>query len=154
CLKPRGDDVGFYRRLYRAYYKEFFPDGNGNGNGGDEPPPRRALPAPFGPPFPTTEWQGFPLIGVPPNTSVYPLMEAVYGGPWGDRIRDSRVRAYGWITGSGNWSTSRQSNTVSSYWVKPNSVALDQAVLRFERETDSVQTDHVDWGFRVTGDYG
>lgn len=61
CLKPKSDEGGkFHQRLYRAYYKEFFPSGNGNGE--EEPPPaRRALPAPFAAPFPTSEWQGFPL---------------------------------------------------------------------------------------------
>src|SRR5262245_22730436 len=76
CLKPRSDEGGcFYHRLYRAYYKQCFPDPNGNGTPSEEPPPpRRALPAPFGSPFPSREWQGFPLIGVPPSTNVYPLM--------------------------------------------------------------------------------
>jgi hypothetical protein len=154
CLKPHSDaGGGFYHRLYRAYYKEFFPD-NGT-NGGDEPTPlRRALPPPFPSPFPNPEWQGFPLIGVPRNTTSYPLMEAIYGGPYGNAIKDSGVKVYGWVTASGNYSTSKASNTPSSYWVVPNRLVLDQAVLRFERETDSVQTDHVDWGFRITGDYG
>ena len=31
---------------------------------------------------------------------------------------------------------------------------MDQAVLRFERVPDSVQTDHIDWGFRLTTLYG
>jgi hypothetical protein len=146
---------GFAHRLIRAYCDEFKPQPNGDGNGNDEQePPRRALPAPFASPFPSSEWQGFPLIGVPPSTTVYPLMKAIYGGPFGDAIKDSRIKAYGWVNASGNWSTAKDSNTPTSYWVKPNSMVLDQAVLRFERETDSVQTDHWDWGFRITGDYG
>src|SRR5262249_22471768 len=64
---------------------------------------RRALPAPFNsPPFPTAEYQGFPLIGVPPSDSVYPLMGAIYGGPCGDAIKQSRVKLYGWLNASGN----------------------------------------------------
>jgi hypothetical protein len=136
-----------------------------NGNGGDKqngnndeeqkPEYRRALPAPFNsPPFPTGEYQGFPLIGVPPSDTVYPLMGAIYGGPWGEEIKESRVKLYGWANASGNWSTAKQSNTPDSYWVKPNAFALDQAVLRLEREVDTVQTDHMDFGFRITGDYG
>jgi hypothetical protein len=31
---------------------------------------------------------------------------------------------------------------------------LDQAILRFERQPDTVQTDHLDWGFRSTFLYG
>lgn len=156
----------FFRRLAKAYCDEFKPkkdngdskdetcNGNGNGNG-DAEPPRRAMPAPFdSPPFPSAEYQGFPLVGVPVSSSVYPLMKAIYDGPCGDAIKDSRVKLYGWINASGNWSTCDNSNTILSYWVKPNSVVLDQAVLRLERETDSVQTDHIDVGFRVTGDFG
>ena len=30
----------------------------------------------------------------------------------------------------------------------PNTFQLDQAVIKFEREIDWVQTDHIDWGFR------
>ena len=39
-------------------------------------PARRALPAPFpAPPFPSAEYQGYPLIGVPPDTTEWPLMK-------------------------------------------------------------------------------
>jgi hypothetical protein len=41
-----------------------------------------------------------------------------------------------------------------AYWVAPNSIQLDQTMLRFEREEDTVQTDHWDWGFRSTHIYG
>jgi hypothetical protein len=132
--------------------------GNGGGNGdnsGQPEKPRRALPAPFAsPPFPTGEWQGFPLIGVPPSDTVYPVMKAIYGGPLGDEIKDSRIKFYGWLNSSGTWSTSRNSNTPASYWIVPNRLVLDQALLRLEREADTVQTDHLDWGFRSTGFYG
>jgi hypothetical protein len=126
-------------------------------NGGAEEPekPRRALPSPWqSPPFPNNEYQGFPLIGVPPSDAVYPLMKAIYGGPCGDEIKESRIKAYGWFNASGNYSTAKASNTPDSYWVAPNRFVLDQAVLRLEREPDTVQTDHLDWGFRFTGDYG
>jgi hypothetical protein len=118
-------------------------------------PSRRALPAPFpSPPFPSSEYQGFPLIGVPVDATRYPLMKALQGTWPGDLLDSNRIRVYGWLNASGNISTCRQSNTPDSYWVVPNSFQLDQAVLRFERQPDTVQTDHIDWGFRVTGDYG
>src|SRR5262245_33165600 len=64
---------GFTGRFLKAYVDEFRPKPD---NGDDtKPPARRALPAPLNsPPFPMTEWQGFPLIGVPKSNSVYPLM--------------------------------------------------------------------------------
>ena len=113
------------------------------------------MPEPWSsPPFPGHEYQGYPLIGVPPETSVYPLMEAVYGGPCGDEIKDSRIKLYGWVTASGNWSTAKQSNAPTSYWIDPNAFVLDQFVVRLEREADTVQTDHIDWGFRSTLMFG
>jgi hypothetical protein len=139
---------GFLRRLYSAYFGPEDPPSN------EPEPARRALPAPFAAPFPATEWQGFPLIGVPMDSTDYPLMKAIYGGPCGDAIKDTRIKAYGWINSSANFSNSKNSNTVSSYWIVPNRLELDQAVIRLERQVDSVQQDHWDWGFRVTTDYG
>ena len=81
-------------------------------------------------------------------------MKAIYGGPCGDEIKDSRIKAYGWVNASGNWSTAKNSNTPDSYWIVPNRMELDQFVFRLEREPDTVQTDHIDWGFRSTVLYG
>ena len=116
---------------------------------------RRALPAPFpSPPFPSGEYQGYPLIGVPPSDAVYPLMEYLYRLPSGDIIKESRIKAYGWVNGSVNASNCKNSNSPESYWIVPNRPELDQFVFRVEREVDSAQTDHIDWGFRSTFLYG
>lgn len=118
-------------------------------------PERRALPAPFtSPPFPSAEYQGSPLVGVPPSDTVYPLMKAIYNTPCGEAIKKSRLKAYGWINGSGNLSSCKNSNTPDSYWIVPNRFELDQFVFRVEREVDSVQTDHIDAGFRSTFLFG
>jgi hypothetical protein len=118
-------------------------------------PVRRALPPPLAsPPFPTGEWQGFPLIGVLPDTTRYPLMKALQGTWYGDVLDSNRIRAYGWLNGSANVSTSRDSNTVDSYWVLPNNVMADQILFRVERQLDTSQIDHLDWGFRSTHLYG
>ncbi len=118
-------------------------------------PDRRALPSPFdSPPFPGSEYQGYPLIGVPADNTIWPLMQAIQGTWYSDALNASRVRVYGWVTAEGNLSTSKNSNTPDSYWIRPNKFDMDQALLRIERNLDSVQTDHIDWGFRITGDYG
>jgi len=137
----------FFGRLFKAYVDEFkdLPS--------NEPePPRRALPAPLdSPPFPSSEWQGFPLVGVPYSTKEYPLTKALYGTPGiGDFLREQRIKIYGWINASVNLSTSDDSNMPTSYWIFPNEAVLNQAIVRFEREVDSVQQNHVDWGFRST----
>src|SRR5208337_2503142 len=61
----------------------------------DEPEPaRRAPPSPWdAPPFPMSEYQGYPLIGVPPGSIVDPLMKAINSGPWGEAVKNSRVEA-------------------------------------------------------------
>lgn len=122
----------------------------------DKEPERRALPAPFkSPPFPSGEYQGYPLIGVPPSdTSGYPLMKLIYKTCYGDEIKESKVTAYGWVNGSGNWSNCKHSNSPFSYWLVPNRIELDQFVFRLERQVDSVQTDHPDIGFRSSFLYG
>jgi hypothetical protein len=81
-------------------------------------------------------------------------MRALQGTWYGDALNSEKIRAYGWITAEANWSTNKNSNIPTSYWIRPNTGDLDQAVFRFERQLDSVQTDHVDWGFRATLDYG
>jgi hypothetical protein len=122
----------------------------------DEPdPPRRAPPSPWdSPPFPMSEYQGYPLIGVPPGTIVDPFMNAIYRGPWGEQVKNSRVELHGWITTAGVWGNAKHSNTPTAYWIVPNSYQLDQLIAKLEREVDSVQTDHVDWGFRSVSLYG
>ena len=52
---------GFFWRLWRAYIDEFNPPPSTN----EPEPPRRAMPSPWdSPPFPGSEYQGYPLIGV------------------------------------------------------------------------------------------
>jgi len=140
--------------------KEDEDNHNGKDSCGDKDsekkePPRRALPAPFpSPPFPSAEFQGYPLIGVPPDDTVYPLMQSFYDTPCGEQIKKTGIRAYGWFNVSGNLSTCRNSNTPDSYWIVPNRIELDQFVFRLERQVDSVQTNHIDVGFRSTFLYG
>jgi hypothetical protein len=122
---------------------------------GGKLPKRRALPSPWqSPPFPGSEYQGYPLIGVPVDTTRYPLMQFLQGTCSGDLLDSQRIRVYGWVTAEGNVSTSHNSNTPDSYWIRPNNFDMDQIVLRFERQADTVQTDHVDWGFRFSSLYG
>ncbi len=121
----------------------------------EQGPKRRALPPAFdSPPLPGSEYQGYPLIGVPSDTTRWPLMRELQGTPAMDLLDTAGIRVYGWLTAEGNWSNCKNSNTPDSYWIRPNTMDVDQALLRFERNLDSVQTDHIDWGFRLTQDYG
>jgi hypothetical protein len=155
CIKPKKATGCFPYRLYKAYYDEFFPPPDQP----EEPEkPRRAFPSPWdAPPFPGSEYQGYPLLGVPaPDPGQYPVMKAIYGANtgWSDWIKDSKISFSGWVTSAGNWSTAKQNNSPAAYWIVPNRYELDQLVFKLERYPDTVQTDHMDWGFRALVLYG
>jgi Putative beta-barrel porin-2, OmpL-like. bbp2 len=115
---------------------------------------RQNLPAPFAPspPFPFAEHMG-PNIGVN-DTSVSPLMEAIYNGPNGDAWKKSRFKIYGWVDPSYNASTSKFSNVPLSYDIVPNAIELSQAILIFERTIDTVQQEDFQIGGKFTNLYG
>jgi hypothetical protein len=146
---------GFFRTLCKAYKSEFFPDPSAPPAPEEPEAPRRAPPSPWdSPPFPVNEYQGYPLVGVPPTSHDYPLMKAINATRAGDFFKDHKIEVYGWVTASGNWSTAKNSNSPASYWLVPNRYELDQAIVRVERQLDSVQKDHIDWGFRSSFLYG
>jgi hypothetical protein len=130
------------------------------------PVTRRGNAAPFdSPPYPNGEWQigGTETIGDKNETPDYPFMQALYDGPHGQFFRDSKIKFYGWEDFSGNVSTSHQpgtswtgnaANFPEVYDQTPNSMSQNQFVLYLERTPDEFQTDHPDWGFRMSWVYG
>src|SRR5579872_3752188 len=113
------------------------------------PPPRRGLPSPLdSPPFPNSDWSygGSPVIGEA-DTNSYPLMTAI------NRAR-SRAKLYGWIDPTLNFSTSADRNAPEANDVYSNRFEMNQLVLYAERLPDSVQRDHIDWGYHLTTLYG
>ena len=75
-------------------------------------------------------------------------------GKW---LQNKHIQIYGWVNAGGNLSTNSVKpggNAPMAYMYTPNKVQLDQIVLYIERVPDTVQTDHVDWGFRLSGLYG
>src|SRR5215471_15367366 len=157
--KRIGDD--FWTRLINYYALEWGHDG---------PPPdptapagRRAgwPPAPQStPPYPFTEWPygGSTSIGVTrPNSVDSPLMVALGNTQLGKAMNDAHVQVYGWINGGFNISSNDVKpggNWPAAYMFTPNTIQLDQAVLYIERLPDTVQKDHIDWGFRISALYG
>jgi hypothetical protein len=147
--------VGFMRRFIRAYKDDWKPSSGSSG-----PAPKfRGFPAPVtNPPFPFTVWPygGSVTIGQP-WTQAGPLMTAIWGGSNGDWWKKTGIQIYGWLNAGANVSTSKESgysNFPEAYAVRGNSIELDQEVLYIERQPDTVQTDHIDWGFRISGLYG
>ena len=111
---------------------------------------RAMPPALQSPPFPSGDYTGSPIIGEPDGTPDYPLQKLLFG----NRLDKSHLKLYGWINPSINYSTTKLSNVPISYNIIPNRPVLDQLVLRFERPLNTAQTDHFDFGFRITGLYG
>lgn len=146
--------MGFLSRFLDAYI-----EGHGQPDPNAPPPFRRSLAdALDSPPFPDPTWSlnGTPRIGEP-DVTVYPFMSAVNGsGDVGKAIEGSRVKFLGWIDTTWNISTSTayRGNFPAAYQINPDTVTLQQAVFRLGREPDTVQTDHVDWGFDVDALYG
>jgi hypothetical protein len=111
--------------------------------------PRRGLASPLdSPPFPSADWSygGSPTLGES-DGNVYPLQTAINGAT-------GRTKLYGWVSPSGNLSTSRNRNLPETNDIFSNRVELQQFVVYVERLPDSVQRDHVDWGFHLTSFFG
>jgi hypothetical protein len=111
------------------------------------------------PPMPFTDWPygGTTALGDNRTASVdSPLMVALANTDLGKLMKDAGIQAYGWVDYGGNISTStkKYGNAPAAYDYNPNNIQLDQAVLYVERTPDTVQTDHIDWGFRVSAIYG
>ena len=139
---------GFWGRL-AEFYREDWDGEAAKAAAGAAPAARRGVASPLdSPPFPSADWSygGAPTIGEA-DGNVYPLMTAIDGAK-------GRTKVYGWVSPSGNVSTSRDRNAPETNDIYSNRVELDQAVVYVERLPDSVQRDHVDWGFHLTAFYG
>ena len=151
---PVAPQRGFIRRFLRAYTDDW----RGTSFGGPEPE-YRGYPAPeSNPPYPFSTWPmgGTPAIGYPGATA-YPLTNALQTGRHGDWWKKANIQIYGWLDVGANLSTSHDgpyANAPAAYAQVANRVTLDQATLYIERVPDTVQKDHIDWGFRLTNLYG
>jgi hypothetical protein len=112
------------------------------------------------PPMPFTEWPygGTQNLGTTRPASIdSPLMVAFANTWFGHFMAWGNMQLYGWIDPGGNLSTStvaQGGNAPAAYDYRPNALNFDQAVLYFERVPDTVQNDHIDWGFRLSVLYG
>ncbi len=112
------------------------------------------------PPMPFTEWPygGTTALGVTrPGSIDSPLMVAIANTSTGQWLNDNHFQIYGWVDPGMNISSNTQrpaGNAPIAYAYTPNTVQLDQAVLYVDRFPDTVQTDHIDWGMRLSAIYG
>jgi len=152
----------YWERLFNYYRLEW---GHATAPADPKAPPSRrsdsewpATPESI-PPYPFTEWPygGSTSLGVTRASSIdSPLMAAISNTAVGSWMSDNHLQVYGWIDPSGNLSTNtvKGGNAPGAYAYNPNTVQLDQAVLYIERLPDTVQKDHIDWGFRFAPIYG
>jgi hypothetical protein len=161
--KKGSENEGFFARLKESYQSHLAWDG-----GDPNAPPTvivggAEVPEP-NPPWPYSTWNigASPAIGVE-NMYYSALMDALYCGKGGQKMKDSRFTVYGWIEPGGNLSTSHTrynyetgtgGNYPAAYSFEPNYAQIDQVTLYFERTPDEVQRDHFDWGFRFANLYG
>jgi len=115
-------------------------------------PKRRGLPQALDSVFAMTEYVGGPLMGIPDTDPIWPLESIIYKAC--PLLKKYRIKVYGWVDPSYNASTSKHSNVPLSYNIVPNRLELSQLIGRIERVPDTVQTDHMDWGFRATPLFG
>ena len=142
-------EKGFFGRWAEFYRHDWWGTAASSPVASSSTPARRGLPSPLdSPPFPNADWSygGSPVIGEP-DTNSYPLMTAI------NQAR-SRTKLYGWIDPSLNFSTSSRNNAPEANDVYANRLEMDQIVLYAERLPDSVQREHVDWGYHLTALYG
>jgi hypothetical protein len=150
----------FWERLFNYYRLEWGHDASPTDP--KAPPARRDYwpPTPESvPPQPFAEWVmgGNSYLGTTrPNSVDSPLMAALGNTAAGKAMSENNIQIYGWINPGGNLSnnTVRGGNAPVAYAYNPNTVQLDQAVIYFERLPDTVQKDHIDWGFRIAPIYG
>lgn len=152
---------GFFERLGNYYSLEMGKDGPPvdpkapPGRRDDFPPQAQPIP-----PMPFTEWPygGTTSLGVTrPNSVDSPLMSALGNTKLGALMGENNIQVYGWINAGGNLSTNTiqpGGNAPAAYGYIPNKLAFDQAVIYAERLPDTVQKDHIDWGFRMSAIYG
>jgi Putative beta-barrel porin-2, OmpL-like. bbp2/Carboxypeptidase regulatory-like domain len=144
----------FFQRLAKAYWYDWHP----GPDSGDDPKYRGYPMQVSNPPFPFTVWPmgGTVWIGYP-NATSYPLTAALQTGSHGDWWKKANIQIYGWTDVGMNISTSTArpyGNLPAAYAEVPNTIQLDQQTLYIERVPDTIQTDHFDWGFRLTNIYG
>jgi hypothetical protein len=158
----RAEDGGVLGRMIQYYANEWGKPPQADPNAPPSRWPEKLLPPQpvTTPPYPFTEWPfgGASTIGATlPSSQGGALMNALAPTEFGKWLKSNHIEIYGWINGGGNISNAQDTkagNFPAAYSYKPNAVQLDQAVIYLERLPNTVQRDHIDWGFRLSAIYG
>jgi len=151
-------DSSFVGRFFDAYKDGLFPPPGGEAE--PAPTPSVCLQGPLdSPPFPSTNFSfgGNPGMCQDGTADRGPLMKALAPTTVGKWLDENKISLYGWVEPGGNWSTShygKNANAPAAYDFNSNAGFLNQATFYIDRLPDTIQTDHVDWGMRITNIYG
>ncbi len=125
---------------------------------------REVVPPPFaGTPFPNQDLplHGGPWIGTTSNKGAAPnateasaLEKAIDETGIGNALKSAGIHAAGWGILGANVSTAKTSNLPLGYSLFPNRIDLNEVAFRLVRNVDTLQEDHIDWGFRIDALYG
>ena len=154
-----GED--FFTRLYN-YYKLEWGQAGPPTDPNAPPSSREGWPATpeTTPPISFTEWPHgatTPLGVTRPGSADSPFMNAIGNTATGQWLNDNGFQIYGWIDPGINISSNTVrpgGNNPIAYFYTPNTVQLDQLVVYLDKFPDTVQTDHIDWGMRLSAIYG
>jgi hypothetical protein len=154
-----GDDI--VTRLYNYYKLEWGQSGPPTDP--NAPPSQIAgwprIPGTV-PPLAYTDWPSGAVESMGdtvPNSMDSPLMAAIANTSLGQLMHDNHFQFYGWVNGGFNISSNQTQpggNGPIGYTYTPNQAQLDQAVVYLDRFPDTVQTDHFDWGMRLSALWG
>ncbi len=111
------------------------------------------------PPFPSTNFSfgGNPGMCQDGTPDRGPLIKALGPTSVGQWLDANRISLYGWIEPGFDFSSSshtKQGNAPAAYDFNANAPFLNQATFYIDRLPDTIQDDHIDWGFRITNIYG
>jgi hypothetical protein len=154
-----GDDI--FTRMFNYYTLEWGHSGpptDPNAPPGQTPGFPR-IPGTI-PPLAYTDWPigAVETIGdTVPNSVDSPFMAAIANTSIGQWMQANHLQLYGWLEGGFNISSNQTQpagNGPIGYTYTPNTAQLDQAVVYLDRFPDTVQTDHFDWGMRLSALWG
>ena len=154
---PDASGSTFFERFVHEYQIGFNPP---PGTTEPAPVPSVCLQGPLdSPPFPSSNFSfgGNPGMCQDGTADRGPLIKALGPTSVGQWLDANRISLYGWIEPGFDFSSSshtKQGNAPAAYDFNANAPFLNQATFYIDRLPDTIQDDHIDWGFRITNIYG
>lgn len=112
---------------------------------------RRHLPQAYDSIFPQTEYTGS-IVGLPYKNNNSRLNQQVWSAF--PSLEHQDIYVYGWLSPSYNISSNSLTNVPTGFPFIPNDLEMDQGVLVVEKKVNTVQTQSMDVGFKLTNLYG